>query len=533
MASYFDADESYGDEGSFEVIPPVITVSNAAPKASKSNSGPPSKRARSETKTPVFSGNFRESPSHPSKQRFSFKSPWIVIPALLLMISAASVLSGNSSSPNDIEELRLEFKRDLESLRTEVEHDLVAHLLATAEVQTAAKQRAIKKESIVEPPPLRFLASDNVAALQRLLGDRMQSMDILPSHGWNRDAIFRQLQTMHAATLSSWNSTKHKIRPKLQSICDTIAPSWDSVKEMILLQYQSYDFATIIPDWFQDAALQEIIDFANEHRLEVSAWCTALLLLLYNLYRCSSGRNTDESRNQRDNRKVSDSLSSVYDEESSDKHSRNTSHTDGDEHLDPPERIEDVLMEHMFQESVAAAANGNWPIVEPRVYTGGNRTSNERHSTARNRGGASSASRHARHPMSKEERRRRARINAREFAARDKQRLAAASSPSPHKKTKAASPSPTQSISNEEHRIRSRINAREFAARDKQRLSRVEASISSPVIDLTATAALSPYTSKRARLQQARANAKLYAEQDKQRLKQAAADSPHKRTRNL
>jgi hypothetical protein len=120
--------------------------------------------------------------------------------------------------------------------------------------------------------------------------------------------------------------------------------------------------------------------------------------------------------------------------------------------------------------------------------------------------------------------------------------------------------SPINTNSKKERRIRARINAREFAARDKQRLTSKSITASINVATGTGTAAAtepnaqvdtsvtpaaaaaapalfpspalpSTWISKRARLQQARANAKLYAEQDKQRLRKFAADDPWKKHR--
>jgi len=480
---------------------------------------------------------------------------------LLVVVAAASPLFESSSSAKDIHELRLEFKRDLESLRTEVEHDLKAHLLATAEVQTVAKQRAIDLEAQiksngldsqhfsdsgarVKSPTFHFVPNDIKDSLQRVLRDRMPSMDILPSLDWNRDEMVSQFQSMYAFSVQSWKSFHNKIGLQLLSIRDTIAVSWNNTQETILGKAKHIYSAAINSDWIQDPALREAIDFANEYRLEVFGWSIALLILLYNFYRYFSGRNTNELRNQRDDRRPNHSSD---DEESRDKRSRNNSNADGDDYWDPPERMEDIIMEKMFQESVSAAANGHWPVVAPRVYTGGNR--NKRHCTTRNRGGDSSANRNAlRTPhdpsqpiprnvpedarVSNEERRRRARINARAFAARDKERLASASPP-PAKKTKVVtSKNANQSLSLQDRRRRARINAQKFAARDKQMLSESKASNVYTTAARSVTSS-SPGISKRARLQQARANAKSYGERDKQRLEQAAADSPYKRDRNV
>ncbi len=557
------SDESHGEDGSFEVIPSMISVSNVVPKATPGNSGIPSKRTHYETKNSDFSGNCLETVSPPSKECLSsFKSLWFVISLLLLVVvtAATSPWFFGPSSMNNIEELRLEFKRDLESLRTEVEYDLKAHLLATAEVQTIAKQRTIDPEAQIKSrghhnkvfvesetkdkqSPFHFVPSDLKYTLKNMLSDQMPSMDNLPSFDWNRDAIVSKLQSMHAFTISSWDSFHHKFYPQLLIIRDTIAASWNITLATIYRQSKSIYSATVNSDWIQDPALHEAIDFVKENRLEVFAWSTALLMLLYNLYRFFLGYYISQSRHQRDNHRASDGGD---DEESNDKRSRNTSSADGNDYWDPPERVEDIIMEHMFQESVSAAANGNWPVVSPPVHTVGNR--NKRHCTTRSRTNRHTQ-RHNIDPfqpiplnvprdtgISKEERRRHARINAREFAARDKQRLAAAS-PSPLKKTKAASPSPgakntIQSISNEERRRRARSNAREFAARDKQMLSESKSSKAFTTTSRSATSS-SRGLSKKARLRQARTNAKRYAEQDRQRLEQAAADIPHKRNRNF
>ena len=561
-------DESYGEDGSFAVIPPVISVSNVAPNAPPRNCCTPPKRAHGETKTPTFFVNRRESPNPPSKESLSsFKSLWFMISVLLLVVAAAvaSPSFASPSSMNDIQELRLEFKRDLESLRTDVEYDLKAHLLATAEVQTIAKQRTIDLEAQItsnghnskdypesetkdKSSPLHFL-SEIKDSFMCLLRDRIPTTDILPSLDWNRDAIVSKLQCMRAFTVSSWKFFQHEFHPQLHINRDCIAASWNMIQATIHRQSKSIYSATINSDWIQDPALHEAIDFVNENRLEVFAWSTALIMLLYNLYRYFSGHYTSQSRHQRDNHRANDSSD---DEESSDKGSRNTSNADGDDYWDPPERTEDIIMERMFQESVSAAANGNWPVVKSRVHSRDNRS--KRHCTTQSRGGDSNTNRHIHHHtidpfqpislnvsratgISKEERRRRACINAQEFATRDKQRLATAS-PSPLKKSKIASPPPgaaknaNRSISSEERRRRARAHAREFAARDKQMLSESKAS---SVYNTTARSTTSPSRglSRKARLQQARANARRYGEQDRQRLEQAAADSPHKRNRNF
>ena len=542
MASHYEAnyrttilkDESCGEEDSFEVLPPAITGLERYVESPKTKC-----RRRSEAK------------SSPSSRNTSGKVvsignlPWnAIIVLVLVMVLKAASLHRPSAPDNHIEELRLEFKRDIESLRSDVENDLVAHLLATAEVQTAAKQRVIEIELELEPEiepeiepksprsknfksspgnhrllfPMESEITDDPSTLgydlrgkmgngYRLLESQLKSMENLSSLSRIHDTIIHHLQTISMSTMAALNSTPATVLRHVQSIRATIVDSWYHVQNTIIPQLRSISI--------QNQWLHHAIEVFYQYRLEFFVWCTVCLMFLYNYFRYYSGLN-DKVGSRGNN-----SLNPSEDREGSDECSENTSHTDGDGNLDPEERIEDVVMEHMFHESMAATGNGKWPIRVVRTHTGDNRASNNRHRVTGGGGSSSSGSINAQRnvaQISKAERRRRARINAQAFSARDMQRLAASGVA---RSTNVASSSPPRGDS----------SAREFAARDNQRLTRGGAAVSGasnasgrrakePPQDVAPN---SNEISKKERLQQARANARLYAEQDKKRLQKVAA----------
>jgi len=501
-------DETYGDALSFEfVTPPTTPTSNNDPSV------PRSKRRRCSRKTPP---RIHKS-SRPSDQQNLVSSfartsvVWytmvVVVVLCFFLMGAISRAQSFFSQDQHIQELRLEFRREIESLRSEVQHDLVPHLLATAELETKAKLKAIELEdqreraieasgphnenekshsvdqafytTKMEPsfdiPALGFLLKGKVGTAYFWMEHRLQSMEIRSSLESLRETMFGKLHIMYMIVLDSWDSAQNIVLPYAQSIFVAVVASSTRVQNAIHRHLRSIYDNMISSDWTMlNPKLVHAIEFANQHRLEFCAWYALSMWFLYKCYRLYSDQNNDDHRNRRANNKANTfSPSATNDERNSDEFFESANHDGSDD--DPEERTEDVMMEHMLNESMAAAG---WPVVVARTNT--NRQPSTSGSNTNSNG-----------RITKKERRRLARINAQNFAARDKQRLA-----------------------------RGRAAAAPVVAH-------------SPMISDRGTPtpprapAPSLWASRKARLQQARANAEKYAKQDRQRLQRA------RRNRNI
>lgn len=498
-------DYIHDDEDVFEMIPPVdapsVTLEDPREKSSVGAAASRNADAVAIRETPCHQRRPKQlslRPETKTKTKINMKTPLSAernIVRIVIAIAGAAVALGlvivlfgrGGASRDPIEVLRLEFKRDLESLRSDVEHELGAHLLAAAAVQRAASARAIELE--------REHHHNSVGTEASVRITQVLSTIEFPT-GCSPQDILR--------------NAGHRLQEGLSLPKD--------FPDTILRQLQTIYLVTITSDWIQGTTLRHAINFANQHSLEACVWFAAFLLLLYNCYRscCRWVRGTDRYSDHGIDDTAHDSSNPMKYRKGSDECPTDSHVADGNS--DPQERNEDAIMEHMFDESVAAAVS--LPvIVEPRIYTGGNRTRNSRHQDAATTATTPksvdpSPTLAPVNSNSKKERRIRARINAQEFAARDKQRLTS--------KSIAASTNATTGTG-------------KGAAAATKPNAQVDASV---LLAVSAAPALSPspalpstWISKRARLKQARANAKLYAEQDKQRLREAAADDPWKKYR--
>lgn len=439
---------------------------------------------------------------------------WI---AVAVVLGIALVLFGSATA---IEQLRSEYKRDLESFRSEIEHELGAHRLATATIETVESKRSIEinhdknddveslgidealstsgSKETIESTPTRGYPKVDVDDRYRLQGGRFQTSDILSTEGLMQDTFDRLSQAMFLAPVAFWNwihdtlpsilqATYHwmqdQIPPKLQTMYMAIITSWDWVHETIRRQLQTVNMANITSlDWTQDNTFHHAINIVNKHSLELIAslellvWLTAFWLLLYNLYRCCCGRSTDRNRVRGVTNKTH-GVSILVEDRKDDEDSEESCAGDS---LDMEDAMEDVVMERMFHESMVAT--GNSPTI-PRTFAGANGTSNRHQPAESLPNAASRAPRNSN--ISKKKKLQLARVRAREYGARDKQRLIGGQS---HVAT------PNAAVAN-----RPSSRAASFSTSSMQSTS----------------------TSKKARLALARANAKVYAEQDKKRLQDA------------
>jgi hypothetical protein len=486
-------DYIHDDEDVFEIIPPM----DAASAALKDPRGKISAGTASSRNIDAVA--IRENPCHQPRQKqlsrwpetkTNTKTPVsternivrivVTIMGAAVAVGLVVVLFGRGGASRDlIEVLRLEFKRDLESLRSDVEHELGARLLAAAAVQTAASARSIElkfeREHHHNNAGIENNGIDTNIGIAQVLStiDFCSPQDILRNAG-------------------------HRLQEGLSQP--------EAFPDMILRKLQIIYLVTINSDWIQSTTLRRSINFANQYSLEAGVWFAAFLLILYNCFRWVRGTNrcaglgTDDTTHESSN--------PVKDEKCSDEC--------------PTDRNEDVMMEHMFDESVAAAI-ALPAIVVPRIYTGGNRTRNSR---IRDASGTVTTPKSADpspilgpvNSNSKKERIIRARINAQEFAARDKQRLTS--------KSITASTNVTTGTG----KCAAAAPATKPNANGDARVMLAVAAAAAPALS-PSPALPSPWISKRARLKQARVNAKLYAEQDKQRLREAAADDPWKKRR--
>lgn len=611
--------QSHEDTDSFEMIPPVAIVSAlAALEDSRDDARVTvaSSRTVSTQSSPHLVSKAKVAPREYEKKVVAWTAVAIVIAAVLGAF--ADHIFRDVFASDSIEDLRSEFKRDLESfrsqVRSEVEHELGVHLMAASAVQVAANKKATEVEVEVdmelelqhrdsedidnsgsmgkvrsatktEPPigslPSSVNPSDDIREVGRhLQGGRFRPIDINSP----LDCIQETIQPIYSATIASlgWiqNTVTHLHWMQPIDITTIASMSWIQNATVRLHRIQTIDMITITSlGWIQNTTVHCAINFANQHPFEVCAWCIAIFFLLYNCYRWGWNRGNERYCDRGVADKADDSSITAEDDKGGEE-SPEDSPTDSNP--GPKESLEGVIMEHMFEESMAIAVNS--PVIPCTYNTRGKRTRNSNSNSNINsninidhrdastntaakatdssntvyRAASTCIRAKAANPsppdssltlgneISKQERLRRARINAQEFAAKDKQKLTTGSN---------AYTSTTTTPSKEMRLRRARINDQEFAAKDKQRLtsgsntSRTNVIATAPsnsnvVIDVDDddddSAALepfpapivpSPWTSKRARLQQARAKAKVYAEQDKQRLQKASVDSPWKKHR--
>jgi hypothetical protein len=270
---------------------------------------------------------------------------------------------------------------------------------------------------------------------------------------------------------SSFVWIRDTILYKLQVIDITARTFWLWVKNGFLHKLRAIDVASI-----RNTIVHRVTNLVDQRPRLFYGCLFAFLLALYFCYRSDAERpHEPDVSNTAKNASNPARDGNDSDESDEDSHSLNNQH--------PSERHEDVLMENMFYDAMASTAN---PPVTPRKNVGG-KIKDYRRPLAANSSRSAPSSGHG-GTISKAERKRRARINAKEFGTRDSQRLSLGSKAS----------------------IRN----------------------TSPPADVARTEpAPSPWVSKRARLAQARTNAKLFAEQDLQRVRKALVDDPWKKRR--
>ncbi len=360
----------------------LVTVSEAALQAI---------RGRSTTKYP----STRNSLHSNSKHAVSFQQRVLITLFLLcLMVVGVASLFGVFTSDQDLQELRLEFKRDIDSLRTEVERDLVPYLLATAEMQhkkTAALQHV---ETIVDDPSDPTLHTAN--------------------------------PTQANAALAPWEYVRVTFLHYAHAIFDVFVGCKSCAQHATIHRepdaiHEPFSFM----EWIPDPGLVYTLEYIKQKRIEFLIAYAFVIWILCKIFRYNP--LPDGCNGKTNNKKANGSSKSPRKGKASDDCSENA--TNG----------EDDVMNHMFHDAMATAG---WPVVDSPAY---NRSSNRTNTANRSPVIANNGMK-----MSKEERRLRARENAMKFAARDKQRLErrgappAPPAPSPARKV-VSSPAPARS----------------------------------------------------------------------------------------
>eukprot|EP00535_Pseudo-nitzschia_heimii_P002743 CAMPEP_0197182618 /NCGR_PEP_ID=MMETSP1423-20130617/6516_1 /TAXON_ID=476441 /ORGANISM="Pseudo-nitzschia heimii, Strain UNC1101" /LENGTH=494 /DNA_ID=CAMNT_0042633065 /DNA_START=141 /DNA_END=1625 /DNA_ORIENTATION=+ len=469
-------DQSYQNDEAFEMILPHTNTSRNPKK--------------SEGRTPVLS--LRETicidkrSSVPSNFRAAMRI------AMAVAVGAASGLFvGVVASRDTIRELRSEFKRDIDSLRNDVERELGVQFIATAavvqltanEIVTEAqhqhaesvanfkiRQADAEAYSTTEAsgsPPIDSKSSEH------LLGDgsHLREGGAFPSFEWT-DTILGWLQAVKifASAVFDWiQETIVCVRNLWSDGSATVAINW--IQNMTLLP-AIYLESLALRGPFADGVF-------------FSAFLRLVLLLLVTycvaydwVWDCIVDRYRSTG--------VPDSSARARDKEIS-----NVRRADGPEESIPDlvETKEDAIMEQVFYESVASA------MMVPGVP--GSDASSKKHDNS----------------------------HRRVFATRT-QGSAIAIDPSP---TKPPLTSRTK-ISKKERIHGARINGQAFGARDASKLSNAAAGMAAAAKRSTVRNPLrtppSPWHEKQERLQRARASAKVFGEQDKERLRQARINSP-------
>ena len=462
-ASQFQAiKQSHENDETFEVILPYANTSGF-PKSSKGNVSNSSSRG------------IDKKASAPSNSRVT---AWIVF--ALAVGAASGLFVGGFVSRDTIHELRSEFKRDLDSLRDDIEHELGVHLMATAAVvQTKANEIA------TEAQDRHTESAENIPND----GSHLRGVWIFPSFEWT-DTIRGWLQTVKifASAICDW------VRKKLIRLC-SLRPE---------------DISTAVQDWFENTDLFPAFDleslalrnpFADGIFFSGLLRLFSLLLITYCVaYDWVLDRFVDRYRGRGGASKGDiDSSPPVRDEESS-----NQSRKGGAQENIPDlvERREDAIMEQAFYDSVASAMR--------LPGAPGSDTSLQQNDNSHHR-----------------------------FVATRIHNRAVAIDSSPPIPTLASG----TKISTKERIRRARINAQAFGARDKLKLSNAAAGTIAPAGSTTVAAKRSPVRKpsrappspwhvKQQRLERARANAKIFGEKDKERLRQARADSPWRKKSN-
>jgi len=480
------------DEEAFEMIPPLINSSNA-PNDQRRKTVVDSSRTASTRKS-----------AHLKTRRLSSESiVWITI-AIAAVTGAAVFSYGRGTARNQIEELRSEFKNELKSFRFEIEREFGVHSLATAAVKTARDERemidtsvdtetektysgvlnsaptghvssTMKSKLLLDDSPLLPVCNSHADlgdASYCRDDDRLQAATFVSCLGWIGDEILCKLRSMDFTTISSslgW--IQDTILHRLQVIDVTARTFWFWVKNGILHKLRAIDVASI-----RNTIVHRVTNLVDQRPFLFWGLLFAFLLALYVCYRSDADRPHERDiTNTAQNASNPAQDGNDSDESDEDSHALNSQY--------PSERHEDVLMENMFHDAMTSTAN---PPVTPRKNIDG-KIKVYRRPLAANSSRSAPSSGHG-GTISKAERKRRARINAKVFGARDKQRLSLGSKAS----------------------IRN----------------------TSPPADVARTEpAPSPWASKRARLAQARTNANLFAEQDRQRVEKALADDLWKKRR--
>jgi len=408
----------------------LVTVSEAALQAI---------RGRSTPNYPSTHNTLRSN----SKHTVSFqRQVFITLFLLGLMLLGGVSLFGVPTLDQDLQELRLEFKRDVDSLRTEVEHHLVPQLLATAEMQ---HKKTLHVETIVDDP----------------------------SH----PTLHKANPTLANAVSASWEYVHATFLHYGHAIFDVFVGCKTCAQQAIHHELNAIDEPFSLMAWIPDPGLVYTFEYIKQKRIE---FCVAYAFVFWFLYKIFRHNPTsDESDGKANNKKSSGSSKSPSKRNAHDDCSENAAHDDDD------------VMNDMFHDAMATAG---WPVVASPAY---NRSSNRTNATNRspaantiNRSPAAATTNGTR--MSKEERRRRARENAMKFAARDKQRLERRGAPtasSPVRKVSSPAPAPSARVSktsmgrkpshtemfspraSKKDRLKqARANAKLFAQHDKERI---------------------------------------------------------------
>lgn len=460
----------------------------------------------------------------PSTSRFNSRA--IARIAIAVAVGAASGLfvGGVVVSRDTIRELRSEFKKDLDSLRADIEHDLGVHKIATAALvhrQTPANERATEVQHHRRHQQQHTESGVTVNVGEDEAGVHSTAKDISDSRlvGYkpctdllNDGSRLREGQAPFADILPTveWINT---IRGWLQAVKITAIASCDWIQKKILRlrNLRSDNIAATIMHWVQNTKFPPTIDlyalalrYPFQDGLFFSAVLRLFLLLLVTycvaydwiserlINLCRGCRGVCTSKEHKDD----DSLPPARGEESS-----NESRKDGLEESIPElvERKEDAIMEQVFYDSVAAAIRLPG---DPRSDASSKQNYNTHHLSG--------------------------------FTRSDNVSATAVDSfpPFPYLP-------PSAKISKKEKLRRARMNAQAFGARDALKLSKVAtgttadaaAAKRSPVTKPSPTAP-SPWHVKQQRLARARANGKLFGERDNERIRQAMIDSPWRKKTN-
>lgn len=455
---------------------------------------------------------------------------WIA--AALAVGAVSGFFVGSIIYRKTIDDLRIDLDRAMESFRSDIEHELGVHLMAAAAVHKAADERATKFQQHTNDQIRDFSINNAEKDVQSQASPSQTLHSYLLSQGteWIK-TIQTWLQTMKIMTMALFDWIQNKMIDLVKLANDVVAiiVEWmknDSHHHTIAdIMDRSRMMSLFVTDWIKCTsllpAIATIVDRIQNNfslpsmNLESLAmrnplkdgmvFSASLRLCAFFLISCLVAYDwvVDRRSSKKD---IDDSANVVRNEKENEKSEEAGS---GEIIPDEVERNEDAIMEQMFYDSVAlasklppvAAVPPISPIHSRPIYAVGHTNTND----AANDPTRPLFPPAPRTKISKKEKIRQARINAKAFAARDKLKL----------KNAAATNKADDVI----------IDVVDVVVDTPSSSQRRSSTIPSQT-------ERSPWTAKQGRLEKARANAKLYAARDQQRLRNAMANSPWKKKGN-